>query len=272
VRRAFDALRDAGAPLADTAFGRPLLGVKSGCNEAYVVQASRFAGTVVQVRAGERRGSAEAAWLRPLVRGETVTPWRIATNGEAMIYPHSDAGPLPALPPALAHWLAPHRRALTARADARGARRVPWWTLFRTEGARCDVPRVVWADFGRAPRAAVLDAGNRTVPLNTCYVVRAASLADAHALAAILNAPLAAAWLGALAEPARGGWKRYLGWTVALLPMPRDWAAARDALAPLAVSALNGAPPLPDDLWRAVADAYGVPASRLLPLLEWNAR
>ena len=44
--------------------------------------------------------------------------------------------------------------------------------------------------------------------------------------------PLVGAWLGILAEPARGGFHRYLGWTLALLPLPRDWPAAVRLLAP----------------------------------------
>jgi hypothetical protein len=110
------------------------------------------------------------------------------------------------------------------------------------------------------------------VPLNTCYVARAASLEDAYALAALLNSAVAAAWLGALAEPARGGWKRYLGWTVALLPVPHDWAHARTRLAPLAQAGYNGEPPTTEVLWRVVADVYGLAPSLLRPLLEWNAR
>jgi hypothetical protein len=84
-----------------------------------------------------------------------------------------------------------------ARADARRA--VRWWTLFRVEAARVDRPRVVWADLGRVPRAAVLFAGDAAVPLNTCYVARCRDETDACALAALLNGPLAAAWLNALA-------------------------------------------------------------------------
>ena len=143
--------------------------------------------------------------------------------------------------------------------------------LFRTEAARADRPRVVWSDFGRVPRAAVLPAGAPHVPLNTCYVVRTASDDDALALAALLNSALAAAWLGAIAEPARGGWRRFLGWTVAQLPVPADWAAAVRTLAPLGAAGWRGAPPAADVLWEAVADCYGVPPALLRPLLEWAA-
>lgn len=194
VRRAFDAVRAVGTPLAATAFGAPLLGVKSGCNGAFIVTASgaRVAsenGTDVDVEPG---------LLRPLVRGEHLTRWRIDVNGERIIWTHGpDGRPVDRLPPRAERWLRGWRRRLMARADARGRSR--WWSLFRTEAAASDVARVVWADFGRAPRAAVLAPGNPAVPLNTCYVARCADVRDAFALAAILNSPLVSAWLAPLA-------------------------------------------------------------------------
>ena len=37
VRKAFDAVAAAGVPLSETEFGPPLLGVKCGCNEAFLI-------------------------------------------------------------------------------------------------------------------------------------------------------------------------------------------------------------------------------------------
>jgi hypothetical protein len=100
------------------------------------------------------------------------------------------------LPPLAEMHLGAYRYELEQRSDARGAR---WWTLFRTDTARTDMPRVVWADLARVPRAAVLRAGDPTVPLNTCYALRCRDDLDALTLAALINSPLAAAWLRALA-------------------------------------------------------------------------
>ena len=157
-------------------------------------------------------------------------------SAESIIWTH-DTGdvPMPVLPPHAARWFALWRRHLVARADAR--HRARWWSLFRTESARFDRPRVIWGDVGREPRASVLDAGNPVVPLDSCYVVRCEDACDAHTLAALLNGALARAWLDALAEPARGGYRRYFGWTLSLLPLPRDWRRACRILAPLAESA-----------------------------------
>jgi len=199
VRRAFDALRVVGQPLAESAIGRAHLGVKCGCNDAFIVHPSSGDAAVVTVSARDgRSGTVERALLRPLIRGENVAAWRVSPPRDAIVWTHDEHDAvLRTLPQHAARWLGHWRRALLARADARRA--VRWWTLFRVEAARVDRPRVVWADLGRVPRAAVLFAGDAAVPLNTCYVARCRDETDACALAALLNGPFAAAWLNALA-------------------------------------------------------------------------
>jgi hypothetical protein len=184
------------------------------------------------------------------------------------VWTHSDAGaPLGTLPPSAARWLAPWRRRLRARSDLRGTG--SWWMLFRTESADSTRTRVVWNDFGRSPRAAILPAGDPTVPLNSCYVLPCVDPVDALALAALLNSPLAAAFLNAIAEPARGGWHRYLAWTVELLPVPGEWARARRILAPLAERALLGQPPTDSELLAAACHAYRLGHEDVAPLVAW---
>jgi hypothetical protein len=130
----------------------------------------------------------------------------------------------------------------------------------------------VWADFGRSLTAAVLLPGDRAVPLNTCYAVRCRDPRDAFALAVVLNSPLAAAWLAALAEPARGGYRRYLGWTLSLLPLPAAWDRERDVLATVGEQAHAGRPPSDADLLDIVVRAFGLRPATVAPLLDWNIR
>jgi hypothetical protein len=209
--------------------------------------------------------------LRPLVRGDTLAPWTapscLVPGRECLIWTHRGNGALPALPEHAARWLAPWRDRLRHRSDVRDADR--WWSLFRTESAAIHRPRVVWGDVARAPRAIVLPAGSPCVALNSCYVVRCPELVDALALAVLLNSPLAAAYLNAIAEPARGLYRRYLGWTVALLPMPRDWPRARRRLAPIGERALGGETMPCDVLWDAAVDAYALGAATVAPLAAW---
>jgi len=268
VRASFDALREAGIPLAASSFGRPWLGVKSGCNAPFIVRASEE-GDPARVTSGEASGCVERALLRPVLRGEHVSPWRSDGAGEHIVWTHgSDGAALRTLPPFAHEWLHRWRRQLERRSDARRVAR--WWTLFRTEAADARRARVVWNDIGRTPRATLLFPDDPTVPLNTCYVARGRTVDDALALTALLNAPIIAAWLGILAEPARGGYHRYLGWTLAALPIPRAWDRALALLAPLASAAIAGAPPLPAALDAAVLDAFGIAESVVASLVAWN--
>jgi hypothetical protein len=218
-----------------------------------------------------RRGAVEAELVRPLLRGEAVAAWRIAPANDGIIFTCDNGGrPLRELPPLARRWLLRWRSRLAARSDGRGS--APWWSLFRLEAAREDRPRVVWADLSRTPRAAVLPAGDRTVPLNSCYVVITPSLDHAHALAAWLNGPLAAAWLAALAEPARGGYRRLLGWTVSLLPVPRDWDRSMARLAALGARGCAGDAPERDELLDASLEALGLSHRTVEALLTWGHR
>jgi hypothetical protein len=247
-------------------FGRPLLGVKTGCNEAFIVRVESVEGDVATIRAKDRTDRIEMTLLRPAVRGEHLSSPAHAAEREYLIWPHDRQGePLPALPPLARRWLLPYRRQLTDRSDLHNRNR--WWSLFRVESACSDRPRVIWADIGRRPRAIVAESGDDLVPLNTCYAVQCPTLDDARALAALLNGPLAAAWLDVIAEPARGGYRRYLGWTMSLLPIPRNWTRAREALC----GVNSGAKTSSDaDLLGAALNAYGVTFSEVESLLAWT--
>lgn len=256
VRAVFDRLRTLGVPLHESALGRPLLGVKCGCNDAFV--ATRAARDV------------EPALLRPVVRGELLRAWSIGATDETILWTHAEDGrPLTVLPPRARRWMERWRPRLSARSDVRGS---CWWSLFRIHAAAPRGPRVVWADIGRVPRAAILPRGNPAVPLNSCYVVPCTHDEDAFALATLLNSPVASAWLNALAEPARGGYRRYLAWTVAMLPIPRDWSRARELLAPLGVRATAGEVIAAPEIIQTTARAYRARAAELEPLLAWMHR
>lgn len=269
VRDAFELLRENGMPLAETPFGRPLLGVKCGLNEAFIVKACRTDGSHSVIAGNGRQAAIDPSMLRPVLRGEQIRPWSAGAAEEHIVWTHGvDGAPLSKLPDEVMRWLAPHRRNLIARADARGTSR--WWSLFRTEGAAADRARVVWADIGRHVRATVLPAGDSTVPLNTCYIARGPTITDALALAVILNSPLASAWLSVIAEPARGGYRRYLGWTMALFPVPRRWDLWRELLATVGAEALrSGAALCAGEALDLTISAYGLRRRDVDPLLTW---
>ncbi len=271
ARRVLTRLASAGVPVSESAFGAPTMGVKCGCNDAFLVRASAI--TVGETIVATTRGNVriETASLRPVLRGEGVRRWSSPRSDEWIVWTHgSDGRPLPTLGPATARWLARWRSALTARSDARTTS--AWWSLFRVDGAFSERPRVVWADLSRGPRACVLPAGSPVVPLNTCYLLRCRDDTDAAALVALLNSPLMACWLDAIAEPARGGFRRYMAWTIARMPLPQDWARARDILAPVGAAAVCGDAPADPELLGAVCSAFGISTRAVAPLIEWGWR
>ncbi|MEP6991647.1 MAG: DNA methyltransferase, partial [bacterium] len=205
VRAAFDLLVSHGQPLRASGFGRAVLGVKCGCNEAFLLDVVETGATVTTVTEGGRHGLIERELVRPLLRGDSVAAWRIPPSSRAILWTHArSGGALRHLPSGAARWLAPWRRQLAQRSDLRGSQ--AWWSLFRTEAADPSRTRVVWSDFGRTPRAAVLAPGDDTVPLNSCYVMPCDDQMDALALTALLNSPVAAAILNALAGIERRLW------------------------------------------------------------------
>lgn len=266
VRTAFDALTTAGTPLADAGFGRPLLGVKCGVNDAFLVAATEDHDDRAHIASGDHTGTIERTLLRPALAGHMVGR---NTPPTSIIWTHDHTGsPLRSLPPLTNRWLHHWRPQLEHRRDA--THRLPWWTLFRTNSASSQHPRVVWADFGQQLRSCVLEAGDPTVPLNTCYVLRMPTLDDAYAMHAWLSAPVCDAWMHIIAEPARGGWRRFLGWTIASLPVPRHWPRARTLLAPIGRRIGTDHAPSPDEHHHAAADAIGLPRKQLAPLLQWR--
>jgi hypothetical protein len=263
ARAAFDRLRSAGIPMASSPLGAPRLGVKSGCNAAFIVRVTDTGRELASiVDADGEEGSVESSLLRPALRGDAVVPWSRSACGEWIVWTHDQRGaPLPRLPERARRWLRRRYGELAGRSDATHSKR--WWSLFRVDAGDSSTARVVWADFGRRPKALVLPSGDPAVPLNSCYVLRCPTEPDAWAVAALLNSRLAAAWLNAIAEPARGGYRRYLGWTVGLLPLPTDWARAR--------TILSAARRLDDEsLLEAVLSAYRLVRTDVAALLEWR--
>jgi hypothetical protein len=254
VRHAADILHTAGHRWNDSILPPPSLGVKTGCNDAFLLAADAVP-------------AALRPFTRPVLRGDHVRPWSAPRPPSAIVVPCDRAGTmLPSLPAPLARHFAPHQRELQARTDLRP--REPWWSLFRTELLASTGWRVIWADIGRTLRATILPPGAPAVPLNTCYGVRLHDPVDAHALAALLNAPTTTAWLSLVAEPARGGYHRFMGWTVLALPLP-DWRRARECLAPVAARARRGEAVTASALHQATLEAYGVTHDHVAPLLAW---
>jgi adenine-specific DNA-methyltransferase len=232
VRAALERMHAAASRLGSHDARRPHRGIVTGLNELFVGRVTagdpapghatiELAGSPVEI---------ERACLRPALRGEDLQPWRFSAV-RALVWPLDDEGHTRAtLPPATRDYLRRHERALQKRVDLRPGQ--PFWTLFRARPEKWSL-RVAWRDIAPEPGAVVvpgrvpfLDGAAPLVSLNTVYQIPAASDEDAHFLAAVLNSTVARAYLKAVAERATGGYFRFLGWTVALLPFPEEPDAA----------------------------------------------
>lgn len=177
----------------------PQLGVKTGADDLFLLDR-------------------ECSGSRPAVRGRDVTAWRCRPR-RYLLWTHGiDGLPLVRLPRELSERLSQHEERLRRRADYRAG---PPWQLFRT-GLGFAAHRVVWPDLGRRLTAAVPAA--ELVPLNTVYGIATRDAVDAAALAALFNS----CWLTALArlvaDPARGGFRRFNARVVRGLPVPAPGA------------------------------------------------
>src|SRR6185437_15120975 len=132
-----------------------------------------------------------------------------ARSCAANTWPHGDASQAETASPSYGHTTrAAHRSERCRRSPTRGspggARRSPAAPMraHTHPGGRCSVPP--------PPRALVLMPNDPTIALNSCYLLPCRDPRDAHALAALMNSPLVAAWLALIAEPARGSYRRFL--------------------------------------------------------------
>jgi len=131
------------------------------------------------------------------------------------------------------------------------------WTLFRLPAGLAG-HRVVWPDIALRPSAVALDETDlaAAVPLNTCYVARAADRATALAVALILNTTWARAIALATADEARGGYRRINARVAGQMPVPAGPTRAR--LAAFGTAAHRKQHAHQDELDAAVADAFGL--------------
>ena len=184
----------------------PQLGVKTGADDLFVLDQ-------------------ECPWTRPALRGRDIAAFQCRPRRYVLWTHGADGLPIARLPRDLSEKLARHEARLRRRSDYRAG---PPWQLFRT-ALGFAAHRVVWPDLARRLTAAV--PVPELVPLNTVYGIATRDATDADALAALFNT----CWLTALArlvaDPARGGFRRFNARVVAGLPVPPVGSTAWPELA-----------------------------------------
>jgi hypothetical protein len=184
----------------------PQLGVKTGADDLFLIDR-------------------QCAGARPAIRGRDIAAWRCKPVRYVLWTHGADGAPLDRLPRELAEQLSGHEDRLRGRSDYRGG---PPWQLFRT-GLAFARHRVIWPDLGRRLSAAVPAPDG--VPLNTVYGIATRDAADAAALAALLNSRWITGLARLVADPARGGFRRFNAGVVRGLPVPAAGSAVWAELA-----------------------------------------
>lgn len=255
VRRILGRLRAAHPALADALGQRPMMGVKTGRNDAFFLAGSSI--SAAHLLTPDDIAIPISAVCR-VVRGRDMRKWTIKA-AHWMLWP-------PALPDGEPPWLELHAR----------ARGVSSADLRRTAYLRAAHVglRVAWKDLSRGLAAAVMPEtvtiDGQSVPLvpnQTLYSIAARSLDEAHAYAAILNSTIAGALLVAVAERAKKHYYRYYAHTVAALPWPNIDAMSAE-LALFSQAAHDGAE-IGADLDGLVARAYGLTSDERRVLQEF---
>jgi len=251
-------LRAAHPPLERGLRRRPVMGVKTGDNRSFFLDAQRVQGDRLVTSDGIR---VPLDAVCRCVRGRDLQRWSVDAS-QWMLWPPASGWKTPP------RWL-----------ERLAAQREMEPDDFRLSFVRPEHVgiKVAWKDLGRGVSAAVLpdvvNVNGRAFPLvpnQTLYSLDCASLDEAYVVAALLNSTIAGALLVSVAERAKDAHYRYFGRTVAALPVPAldaEW----DALVRLSRRAHRGVD-VGEAIDEAVARMYGVTRDELARLREFLAR
>lgn len=185
-------------------YGAPLYGIKTGLNEAFVIDTP----TRDQLVKADKNS---AALLKPFLRGEDVKRWRVEPQGLWLINTPKGKVDIESYP-AVRDWLLPFKPELEKRATKQ-----EWWELQQAQLAyqpKMEAPKIVYQDitstnpFGMENDNAFLG--------NTCYFLDC----DDWVLLSYLNSKLSWFFLSAVTNIARGGYLRLRSDFVEQLPIP----------------------------------------------------
>jgi len=170
-------------------YGAPLYGIKTGFNEAFVIDTPTRNRLVKQ-----DRKSAEL--LKPFLRGENIKRWRVEPEGLFLINtPRGDVDIEKY--PAIRDWLLPFKVELEKRATKQ-----EWWELQQAQLAyqpAMSRAKIVYPEFSQGPKFCLEDEG--LFLSNKCFFVEG----EHQELLALLNSRLMWFWMFGEASPLRGG-------------------------------------------------------------------
>ena len=204
--------------------GAPLYGIKTGLNDAFVIdRATRDA----LVKADPK----SAELLKPFLRGENIKRWRVESEDLFLINTPRGKVDIDAYP-SIRNWLAPFRDRLEARATKQ-----EWWELQQAQLAyqgRLAEPKISYPHFQNERMFTFETTGSFSN--DKSYFLPS----DDRALLAYLNSKVGWFVLTSLSPAVRNGWHEMRVQYVELAPIPLMGPVAREHLAQCAINASNG--------------------------------
>ena len=208
------ALRDklaSGRPTLREVYGSPLYGIKTGLNDAFIIDTATRDRLVAQ-------DARSAELLVPFLRGENIRRWRVEPDGLFLVNIPKGQVDIDAYP-AIRDWLLPFRPALEARAT-----RQEWFELQQAQLAyqpRFQAPKIIYGHFARN-RMFAFDAEGFFSNDKSYFIPNAT-----FDLLALLNS--APAWfvIAGLAPAVRGGFHEMRVQYLEQVPIPDLTGAAK---------------------------------------------
>jgi hypothetical protein len=191
-------------------YGAPLYGIKTGLNDAFVINQATQDRLV-------KLDKNSAKILKPFLTGENIKRWRVEPEGLFLI--NTPKGKVDINDyPAIRDWLLPFRPQLEGRATKQ-----EWWELQQAQLA--DQPamsrsKIVYPEFSQGPKYC-MDEQSFYLS-NKCFFIP-----GTFSLLAYLNSRAVWIWIFGEASPLRGGkWRLELrGQYIARIPIPNIRAA-----------------------------------------------
>ena len=252
----FERLMNLGTPLGEFVGDRIYMGIKTGRNEAFVIdRAQRDALIESDPRSAEI--------IKPWLRGRDIDRWRANWAGLYVIF--MSRGVQITQYPAIEEHLEMFQTALERRATARLH---PWYELQQPqEGiyAEFDRPKIVWPDISRELRFSYVAEGtylaNKTyfTPSNTMWLL------------STLNSNLVEFLLRQLTNALRGGAIQAHTQYTSRLPIVTPDPAVERRFQDIAEAGMAGEPVEADELNDMVYDVYGLSRGDVALIRDWFA-
>jgi hypothetical protein len=222
-----DKLKAAGKPLGEYVDGKMFNGVKTGFNEAFVIdEATKQA--LISAEPGVAR------FIKPFLAGRDVRRYRQPNSAAYLLYIDWNFN-LPKYPAVEAH-LTKYRKQLEARAEAK-AGRYPWYALERPRPEsqqEFDKVKISWPGVSKEPSPFAFDtegyAGNDNVQI---------IVSDSKFLLGVLNSSCAALFINSVCDKVMNGYLRMKMSYIGQIPIPAATPAEQAAIAALVQTILD---------------------------------